>query len=75
MSIFFIFTTFDMASRGNVMKMSDTFEFRQKKADDNVRAANVKVRESDKPNVFEVSTDGGTTWASGLVAPEHSSSH
>ena len=75
MSIFFIFTTFDMASRGNVMKMSDTFEFRQKKADDNVRAGNVKVRKSDKPHVFEVSTDGGTTWATGLVAPEHSSSH
>lgn len=43
MSIFFIFTTFDMASRGNVMKMSDTFEFRQKRADDNVRAGNVVV--------------------------------
>ena len=67
-----------MASRGNVMKMSDTFEFRQNKADDNVRAGNVKVRKSadpEKPHVFEVSTDGGTTWASGLVAPEHSSSH
>ena len=78
MSIFFIFTTFDMASRGNVMKMSDTFEFRQKRADDNVRAGNVKVRKSEdsnKPHVFEVSTDGGTTWASGLVAAEHSSSH
>ena len=64
-----------MASRGNVMKMSDTFEFRQKKADDNVRAGNVKVRKSEEPHVFEVSTDGGTTWATGLIAPEYSSSH
>ena len=78
MSIFFIFTTFDMSSRGNVMKSSNTFEFRQKKADDNVRAGNVQVRKSqdpEKPHVFEVSMDGGTTWASGLVTPEHSSSH
>jgi cytochrome c oxidase subunit 4 len=45
MSIFFIFTTFDMASRGNVMKMSDTFEFRQQRADNNVRAGNVVVPE------------------------------
>ena len=45
MSIFFIFTTFDMASRGNVMKMSDTFEFRQKTANQYVK----DVRVTDKP--------------------------
>jgi len=45
MSIFFIFTTFDMASRSNVMKMSGTFEFRQDRADANVAAGNVVVPE------------------------------
>jgi cytochrome c oxidase subunit IV len=78
MGIFFIFTTFDMASRGNVMKMSDSFEFRQKRADDHVRAGNVKVRKSadpEKPHVYEVSTDGGTTWDSGLVTSEHATGH
>lgn len=45
MSIFFIFTTFDMASRGNVMKMSDTFEFRQQIANQYVKEGKVTVPE------------------------------
>lgn len=43
MSIFFIFTTFDMASRGNVMKTSDTFEFRQQLANKYVKEGKVVV--------------------------------
>ena len=75
MSIFFVFTTFDMSSRGNVMKVSDTFEFRQNMAEAHVRAGDVLVRKSDTPHTYDVSIDGGTTWSSGLVHPEHSSSH
>lgn len=43
MSIFYVFTTFDMASRGNVMKMSDTFEFRQQLANQYVKDGKVTV--------------------------------
>ena len=75
MGIFFVFTTFDMSSRGNVMKMSNTFEFRQNMAEAHVRAGTVLVRKSEKPDTYDVSIDGGTTWASGLVDAEHSSSH
>ena len=48
MSIFFIFTTFDMSSRGNVMKSSNTFEYRQMRADANYAAGNIVVPDGIK---------------------------
>ena len=76
MSIFFIFTTFDMGSRNNVMKASDTFEWRQNKADANISAGNLLVRKSqNEEHTWEYSTDGGTEWHDGMRTSEHSSSH
>jgi hypothetical protein len=76
MGIFFIFTTFDMSSRGNVMKASSTFEFRQRRADANISAGNLLVRKSQiEEHTWEYSTDGGTEWHNGMRTSEHSSSH
>ncbi len=76
MGIFFIFTTFDMSSRGNVMKASSTFEFRQLRADANISAGNLLVRKSQiEEHTWEYSTDGGTEWHNGMRTSEHSSSH